>query len=105
MDWHGEKRYAIYENFQLANEQVRNGERSDLLALVCEAGAAAYAASDQYQGLYLQLCETCLLWFPGLPSFLTDKQPWDQGHEPRTFSLQLSAQVSGGQDHMFVPSC
>lgn len=73
MDWHGEKRYAIYENFQLANEQVRNGERSDLLALVCEGGAAAYAASDQYQRLYLQLCKTCLLCFPGLPS-LSDWQ-------------------------------
>lgn len=30
MDWHGERRYAIYENLQLANEQVTNGGGSDL---------------------------------------------------------------------------
>lgn len=31
MDWHGERRYAVYENFQLTNEQVRNGESNDFL--------------------------------------------------------------------------
>lgn len=33
MDWHGERRYAIYENFQLANEQVRRGASSHLPVL------------------------------------------------------------------------
>lgn len=30
MDWHGEKRYAIYENFQIKNEQVRIKKPRDL---------------------------------------------------------------------------
>lgn len=72
MDWHGERRYAIYENFQLANEQVRNGESSDLRALVREGGAVHHSITP-VSGLYLQLCKTYLLWFPGLPS-LSDWQ-------------------------------
>lgn len=38
MDWHGERRYAVYENFQLNNEQVRNGESGDLLVLSLGVG-------------------------------------------------------------------
>lgn len=38
MDWHGERRYAVYENFQLNNEQVRNGESGDLLVLSLRVG-------------------------------------------------------------------
>lgn len=38
MDWQGERRYAVYENFQLANEQVRNGESGDLLVVSVRVG-------------------------------------------------------------------
>lgn len=95
MDWHGERRYAIYENFQLANEQVRNGESSDFLALVCEGGAAAQTASDRYQCCIYSSAKCTCSGFLGFVVCLTDKQPWDQGHNPGTFSFQLSAQISG----------
>lgn len=87
MDWHGERRYAIYENFQLANEQVKNGESSDLLALFCEGGAAAYATSDQYQGCIYSSAKLTCSGSLGFLVCLTDKQPWEQGHKPGMFSL------------------
>lgn len=87
MDWHGERRYAIYENFQLANEQVKNWESSDLLALFYEGGAAAYATSDQYQGCIYSSTKLTRSGSLGFLVSLTDKQPWEQGHKPGMFSL------------------
>jgi len=67
MDWHGERRYAVYENFQLANEQVRNGKSGDLLVLSARVGHPHVQHQTWVSGLSLQFCKTSLLWFPAIP--------------------------------------